>query len=140
GFGANFEQSITADVRIGARTGWNEGEHESFAYTEVNDTLAGGIDVAGTRGRRSSDRIGVAIVSDGLAPGHRRYLRLGGLGFLLGDGTLRYGRETIVEGYYAAALGRGMSISGGVQRVDHPGYNRDRGPFSAVMARLHVDF
>ena len=86
------------------------------------------------------DRIGVAVVSNGLSQEHREYLRLGGLGFLLGDGTLRYGRETIVESYYAAGIGRGVSLSAGLQHVVHPGYNRDRGPVTAAMARLHVDF
>src|SRR5262249_13707370 len=140
GIGANLEQSFVAGVRVGARAGWNEGENESFAYTEVNNTIAAGADVAGIRWRRSMDRIGVAVVSNGLSQEHREYLRLGGLGFLLGDGTLRYGRETIVESYYAAGIGRGVSLSAGLQHVVHPGYNRDRGPVTAAMARLHVDF
>jgi carbohydrate-selective porin OprB len=65
---------------------------------------------------------------------------LGGLGFLLGDGSLRYGREDIVETYYTARLWRGVSASGGLQYIDHPGYNRDRGPVLVGMIRLHVDF
>jgi carbohydrate-selective porin OprB len=61
------------------------------------------------------------------------------LGFLLGDGTLTYGRETIVETYYTASLLRGLSISGGLQYLVHPGYNRDRGPVTVLAARLHLD-
>ena len=41
-------------------------------------------------------------------------------GFLLGDGTLSYGREDIVESYYTAHLWRGVSASGGLQYIDHP--------------------
>ena len=140
GLGLNFENRVTGDVRIGARAGWNEGHHESFAYTEVNDTLSTGIDVAGTRWRRPSDRLGTALVSNGISQEHREYLRLGGAGFLLGDGTLRYGRETIVESYYTAGLWRGVSVSGGMQHVHNPGYNRDRGPVTVAMARMHLDF
>ena len=86
------------------------------------------------------DRLGVAVVSNGLSTPHRDYLALGGLGFLLGDGTLRYGRENILETYYTAHLWRGLSASGGLQYIDHPGYNRDRGPVLVGMLRLHADF
>src|SRR5262249_50937238 len=40
GAGLNVEQPIGGDVRIGARAGWNEGRHESFAYTEVNNAVS----------------------------------------------------------------------------------------------------
>jgi carbohydrate-selective porin OprB len=140
GFGLNVEHAVAAGVRVGARAGWNEGRHESFAYTEVNNTIAGGIDVAGVRWHRAADRLGVAVVSNGLSDEHREYLRLGGSGFLLGDGTLRYGREQIVEAYYNAALWRGVSVSGGLQHIAQPGYNRDRGPVTIEMARVHFEF
>jgi high affinity Mn2+ porin len=89
---------------------------------------------------RDGDRVGVAFVSNGLSEPHREYLRLGGLGFLLGDGTLRYGREQIIESYYTAHLWRGVFASAGVQFIAHPGYNRDRGPVVVQMVRLHLDF
>jgi hypothetical protein len=140
GVGLNVEHSWAAGVRVGGRAGWNEGRHESFAYTEVNNTVAGGIDVAGARWHRAADRFGVAVASNGLSDDHREYLRLGGLGFLLGDGALRYGREQIIEAYYNAALWRGISVSAGVQTIWNPGYNRDRGPVTVEMARVHFDF
>jgi hypothetical protein len=140
GVGLNAEHTLAGAVRLGARVGWNEGRHESFAYTEVNNTVAGGIDVGGAAWRRSADRFGVAVASNGLSDEHREYLRLGGSGFLLGDGTLRYGREEIVESYYTAGLWRGTSVSGGVQFIAHPGYNRDRGPVVVEMLRVHLDF
>jgi hypothetical protein len=37
------------------------------------------------------------------------YLNLGGHGFILGDGTLNYGRENIVETYYTCTFGEGCS-------------------------------
>jgi carbohydrate-selective porin OprB len=123
-----------------ARTGWNEGDHESFAYTEVNNSVEAGGDLSGGLWGRSGDRLGVAFVSNGLSQPHRDYLALGGQGFLLGDGALRYGRENIAETYYTAHLWRGLSVSGGLQYIDHPGYNRDRGPVLVEMLRLHVDF
>ena len=38
--------------------------------------------------------------------------------------------EDIVE-TYTAHLSRGVSASGGLQYIDHPAYNRDRGPVSS---------
>jgi carbohydrate-selective porin OprB len=127
-------------ARFFGRTGWNEGRNESFAHTEVNDTVAVGSDVEGLWRRRPHDRGGVAFVSNGLSDEHRRYLELGGLGFLLGDGQLQYGRETIVEGYYTAHLGMGLFASAGAQFIVNPGYNRDRGPVFVPTLRLHADF
>jgi len=140
GAGVNVEYDLPVDARLFARAGWNGGDSESFAYTEVNNTIAVGGDVGGKRWRRANDRFGVAFVSNGLSQPHREYLRLGGLGFLLGDGTLTYGREQIAEGYYTAHLWRGVFVSAGFQFVDHPGYNRDRGPVAVEALRLHIEF
>jgi hypothetical protein len=139
GVGLNGEHVFRTSVRIFARTGWNEGHHESFAYTEVNNTVAAGGDGRGRWWHRPEDHVGVAFVTNGVSQAHRDYLALGGQGFLLGDGALRYGREEIIELYYTAHLWRGLSASGGLQHIDHPGYNRDRGPVRVAMFRLHVD-
>jgi high affinity Mn2+ porin len=93
GFGANTEQQITPDLRAFARLGWNDGATESFAYTEVDNTILVGMDLR----VHGSDKLGVAAVTNGISEGHRTYLALGGKGFLLGDGTLHYGREDVVE-------------------------------------------
>src|SRR2546425_8168997 len=47
GLGLNIEQTLPANFRAFARAGWNEGRHESFAYTEANNTGSVGIDLAG---------------------------------------------------------------------------------------------
>ena len=106
----------------------------------MNNSAQAGGDLTGALWHRSQDRLGVAVVSNGLSGPHREYLALGGQGFLLGDGALRYGREDIVETYYTAHLWRGVSAAGGLEYVDHPGYNQDRGPVLVEMLRLHVDF
>jgi high affinity Mn2+ porin len=140
GAGVNVEYSFARLVRLAFRTGWNEGHNESFAYTEVNNTIQGGGDITGELWRRRHDRVGVAMVTNGLSPAHSKYLQLGGLGFLLGDGALMYGRENIVEAYYTAYLKRGVSIAAGVEHVVNPGYNESRGPVSVGTVRVHVDF
>jgi hypothetical protein len=140
GLGLNGEQELTENLRIFARFGWNEGQHESFAYTEVDQTVEMGADFAGTRWRRPADKVGVAVVSNAIKRDHQLYLKDGGLGFLLGDGSLNYGRENIVESYYTWHAWRGMFYSVDVQHIADPGYNRDRGPAWVGSARLHVDF
>ncbi len=140
GTGANADYTTGAGLRVFARAGWNEGRHESFAYTEVDNTASTGFDLTGARWKRPGDRVGTAFVSNGLSDAHREYLRLGGLGFLLGDGRLNYGRENTLESYYTARLWRGVSASAGLQYIRYPGYNRDRGPVLVEMGRLHVDF
>lgn len=139
GFGLNAEQELTTTLRMFGRLGWNEGHHESFAYTEVNATAELGADLAGERWRRKLDRVGAAVVTNGISRDHQQYLRLGGTGFLLGDGTLTYGRENILETYYTAHFWRGVFGSFDLQHVNHPGYNRDRGPVLVPAVRLHVD-
>ncbi|HEV2177014.1 MAG TPA: carbohydrate porin [Terriglobia bacterium] len=140
GFGVNFEQPITDTARAFMRFGWSDGRNESFAYTEDDRTAAFGADLRGDAWRRKLDKVGGAFVANGLSGDHREYLALGGLGFVLGDGKLTYGRERIFEGYYTAHLWRGVFGSLDIQHVTNPGYNRDRGPVLVPALRLHIDF
>ena len=151
GFGYNTEQEVTENLRVFGRFGWNEGQHESFAYTEVDQTVEAGTDYAGSRWHRPVDKFGLVVVSNAIKSDHQDYLRLGGLGFLLGDGNgspnynrangdLNYGRENIVESYYNWHAWRGLFYAVDVQCIDNPGYNRDRGPAWVGSVRAHVDF
>lgn len=45
-----------------------------------------------------------------------------------------------METYYAATLVRHVVLSLNYQFVEHPAYNRDRGPVPVYGARLHADF
>jgi hypothetical protein len=140
GFGFNTEQELTENLRVFGRFGWNEGQHESYVYTEVDQTVEAGADFAGARWHRAADKIGLAVVSNAIKRDHQDYLRLGGLGFLLGDGNLNYGRENIVESYYNWHAWRGLFYAVDVQHINDPGYNRDRGPVWVGSVRAHVDF
>jgi len=82
--------------------------------------------------------IAITISADGLSRPHRDYLAAGGNGFLLGDGRLRYGRETLGEAYYSAHFGRFVTISPDVIGIANPGYNRDRGPALVLSLRGNV--
>jgi high affinity Mn2+ porin len=140
GFLMNFEQPLNDWFGVFGRWGWNEGQHESYAYTEVDQTWQFGVGANGARWKRRNDRAGLVFVSNGISHDHALYLGYGGLGFLLGDGKLNYGRENILESYYTLHLWRGIFPAVDVQYIDHPGYNRDRGPVTVVSLRLHVEF
>ncbi len=138
GLGLSMDQELNGWVRIFARAGWNDGRTESFAYTEIDRTLAFGGDtrVPG----RGHDRLGVALVANGLSPDHRDYLAAGGLGFIIGDGALRYGSERILESYYTLRLHGGVHAAFDLQWIGNPAFNRDRGPVLIRSLRLHLDF
>jgi hypothetical protein len=111
-----------------------------FDFNDVGSAVLLGADLAGDRWRRKQDKIGTAFVSNGISAVHQKYLELGGLGFLLGDGALNYGRETIFEGYYNAHVWRGVFAALDVQHINNPGYNRDRGPVLVPGVRVHLEF
>ncbi len=140
GFGLSLEQQLPGNFRAYSRFGWNEGQHESFAYTEVDQTLSAGADYNPVNWGRPQDRFGIAFVSNAIKRDHQHYLALGGLGFLLGDGRLNYARENITEFYYNAHAWRGLSFAMGGSVIFHPGYNQDRGPILVPSVRTHFDF
>ena len=140
GVGLNLEQELTPTLRVFSRFGWNEGQHQSFAYTEVDQTFAFGADLSGRQWSRPADKLGVTFISNAIKRDHQAYLRLGGRGFLLGDGTLNYSREDILEGYYNLHAWRGVYYALDGQFIEHPGYNQDRGSVLVEAVRMHVDF
>ncbi len=140
GFGLNFEQEVSSDVWAFGRLGWADGEKESFAYTECESALLFGTYVKGTRWHRTLDRVGAAFVSSGISRAHQAYLADGGLGFLLGDGGLTYGRETIEEAFYTAHVWRGLFFGFDLQHINNPGYNQVRGPVTVPGLRAHLEF
>jgi high affinity Mn2+ porin len=140
GFGFNFEQDLADQFGVFGRLGWADGRNESFAYTEVDRALEFGFYVKGKAWHRTNDRAGAVVSVNALTNDHARYLALGGLGFLLGDGALTYGPEEIVEAYYTVHMWRGLFASVDLQHINNPGYNQARGPVIVPGLRLHVDF
>lgn len=140
GFGINLEQNLSGAVGVFSRASWNNGETETFAFTEIDRSISAGVSVKGSLWNRSADSIGAAFARNGLSSAHRDYLAAGGLGFFLGDGALNYRPESIAETYYSCNVATDVWISADFQRIFNPGYNADRGPVSIVSARLHYGF
>jgi high affinity Mn2+ porin len=140
GFGLNVEQDLTQKFGVFGRLGWSDGRNESFAYTEVDRSAEAGAYFKGQWWRRKYDRAGVAFTANGISGDHARYLQLGGLGFLLGDGGLTYAAEKIEETYYTLHVWRGIFTSFDLQHFNDPGYNQVRGPILIPSLRAHIDF
>jgi high affinity Mn2+ porin len=137
GFGLNVEQALSQDAGVFGRYGWNDGKTETWAFTEIDRSLSGGLSVRGTRWDRPNDTLGLAAVRNYLSGDHRAFLAAGGYGFIIGDGRLNYRPEQIVECYYSVPLKAGWTVTGDFQRIANPAYNRDRGPVSVETIRLH---
>lgn len=140
GVGVSAEQEITPDFGVFARAGWNNGQSESFSFTEVDRSLSAGISIKGTAWDRASDVLGIGSVISGLSKDHRDYLAAGGLGFELGDRQLRYAPEEVLEAYYLIGLTKNVFLTLDYQFINHPGYNSDRGPVSIAGFRAHFEF
>ncbi len=140
GFDINLEQDLPRNFRAYFRYGWNHGLYESFTFSEMNNAVSFGGDLSGDAWHRKYDRIGSAVVNSGLARYHREYLALGGIGFMLGDGALSYGREIASESYYTAHVVGGLYLAAQLSFVNNPGFNRARGPVIIPGLRAHIDF
>ena len=142
GFVVNAEQEISENMGLFGRYSYNDGRNETWAFTEIDRSGSVGASSTGTRWHRAEDRLGAAVVVNGISPEHRAYLAAGGQGFIIGDGQLNYALETIGEVYYSIAVPKyHAAISPDYQLVVNPAYNRDRsGPVHVVAVRLHVEF
>ncbi|WP_297515140.1 carbohydrate porin [uncultured Caulobacter sp.] len=141
GISFNLEQRIAPDVGVFAKGGVAGGSVEPYEFADIDRSLAAGLSVAGGAWRRPDDTIGLAGVVNDISATHQRFLAAGGTGILVGDGRLpNPGAEWIAEAYYDWALTRWLHVSLDYQFVEHPAYNRDRGPVSIGAARLHAQF
>ncbi len=141
GFGINAEQQVTQDATVFARYSWNDGQNETWAFTEIDRAFSVGGSVSGRYWKRPLDNIGLAVTVNGLSDAHRDYLAKGGYGFIIGDGRLNYRPESAIEFYYSFSLYRDyLFISPDYEFVVNPGYNHDRGPVNVFGVRVHAEF
>lgn len=140
GFYGNIEQAVTADLGVFARASWNDGRTEILSFTDIDRSISGGFSLKGSVWGRPADTIGIGAAVNGLSDAHRKFLAAGGNGLLIGDGRLRYARESIVEAYYAFRANDWSTVTLDYQFVANPAYNADRGPASILSLRAHAEF
>lgn len=140
GVSVNLDQQISDELGIFARAGWADGNREPYEFTDVDRTVAGGLQLKGKQWGRPDDMIGLAGVINGISGVHQAFFNAGGLGILVGDGILpHYGPECILETYYSLPL-YNWRVAFDYQFIENPGYNRDRGPVSVIATRLRTQF
>jgi high affinity Mn2+ porin len=90
---------------------------------------------------RPDDTVGLAGAVNRISHQGKLYLAAGGLGGIIGDGQLpNAGPEQILELYYKVAIFSFAHFTADYQLINHPAYNRDRGPVSIFGLRLHVQY
>jgi high affinity Mn2+ porin len=140
GFGLNWEQKITDSVGAFSRLGWNNGQAEGWMYNDSDWTASLGTSVKGAAWRRINDTFGLAYVMSGISRSAQRFLEVGGMDILAGDGALTYGSEKVMEVYYNYSIWKNVHATLDYEFVDNPAFNRDRGPVSVFGIRFHGQF
>ncbi len=141
GFGLNWEQEVARNAGIFSRLGWNDGQSQAMEFADPNWTASLGASIKGDIWQRSGDTLGVGGVVSGASSEQQKYLAAGGVGILDGDGALTYGSEKALEIYYDVQIWKTVFVNVHMavdyEFVVNPAFNRDRGPVSAFLGRLH---
>jgi high affinity Mn2+ porin len=141
GFGISADQYLSKDFGVFARLGYNDGQTQTWFFTEIDRSLSFGATLKGTSWKRDDDEIGLAFIGSGLSAAHRDYLADGGYGFIIGDGKLNYAPEMVAELYYKInAYQKKFWLTPDYQFILNPAYNADRGPVNVFSLRAHVEF
>jgi high affinity Mn2+ porin len=140
GYVFNVEQAVADDVGLFGRWSWNDGRNEIMAFTDIDESLSGGVSIKGKSWGRPDDTVGIGGAINGLSKDHRDFIAAGGLGILIGDGKLNYRQERVLETYYALAVNKATTLTLDYQLLVNPAYNADRGPVSIYSARAHAEF
>ena len=140
GLGVNLEQALTSQVGYFLRAMKADGRTETYAFTEVDDSISTGVRLAGTLWGRANDVVGVAWLRNGLSKERRQFLEAGGISYFIGDGRLSYQPEQILETFYSWQVKPGAWLTADWQRIQNPGYNALRGPVNVFALRAHAEF
>jgi high affinity Mn2+ porin len=141
GLGLNMDYTHKDSWGLFARMSYNDGKNETWAFTEIDHSAQLGINLQGKMWNRPNDFAGIAIVANGLSASHKEYQKLGGNGFMIGDGGLNYGTEQIAEVYYSFLIpNTHFTLSPDYQFAINPAYNKDRGPVHFFALRFHTEF
>ncbi len=141
GFGINIEQEISKNIGMFIRTSWNDGNNQTWVFTEIDRHISAGLVLDGAMWNMEDNKFGIAQIINGLSGDHRDYLGAGGYGFIIGDGKLNYHPEFVTELYYSFKIPHNpFWITPDYQFIMNPAYNKDRGPVHAFGIRAHCEF
>jgi high affinity Mn2+ porin len=137
GLGLNWEQEVAKNVGLFSRLGWNNGQLESWTFTDVNWTASLGANIKGEAWRRPVDAFGAAYIVSGASKANQNFLKAGGTDMLDGDGDLTYSAERALEVYYDFHIWKTIHVTLDYQIVSNPAFNHARGPVDIFGARFH---
>lgn len=140
GFIINAAQQLSKNLGSFMRISWNDGQNESWAYTEIDRSINLGL-LWNKDQSKDNNALGLGVVLNGISKPHRNYLAAGGYGFIIGDGRLNYAPEFITELFYRFQFFNSrLQVSPGFQFAVNPAYNKDRGPVPIFSLRTHMEF
>ncbi|WP_353230318.1 carbohydrate porin [Novosphingobium sp.] len=135
----SIDQELSATVGVFVRASAGDGVTEADDFTDIDRSVSIGAQIAGSAWRRTTDKVGVVALANGISRTRQIFLNLGGLGTLVGDGRLPHpGHEWIGEGWYQLGVLSGVTLTADYQVIANPAYNRDRGPVHVFGFRLHA--
>jgi high affinity Mn2+ porin len=138
GVSLSFDQSLGEGWGVFARAGSAAGDRETYEFTDADASVSFGASRA-FKGLSGADLVGVGLVDNHASSRLRAYLAAGGLGLLIGDGSLRKADdEHIAEAFWRTNLSPWAAMTLDAQLIDHPAYNGARGPISVLGVRLHL--
>ena len=141
GISAGLEKAVNPNLAVFVKAGHADGRFEVYEFTEIDRTLALGLTGTALFPARAADHWGLSVVRNQISAERIAYLQQGGLGILIGDGRLPHpGPEQLAEAFYNVAVGAHWFVTGDVQYVVNPAYNRDRGPVTLWAVRVHGQF
>lgn len=141
GYVINLEQEVADEFGVFGRWSWNDGTTEEWNYTDADHSLSGGVSLKGGRWGRPDDIYGLGMAVSGISGQHQRFLANGGIGMMLGEGSLpKYQQEVALESYYAWKVFDPLTLTADYQFIANPGYNPTRGPASILGLRAHAEY
>jgi high affinity Mn2+ porin len=141
GFVVNLEQAITRNLGAFFRYSWNDGNTQLCCFTDISESVSGGLSIKGASWNRPDDVIGIGGAYNAISPAVQKYFAAGGRGLLIGDGTLpAYAGEQVFETYYSLAVTGNIAVTADYQYIGNSAYQADRFPIHMLSGRIHLQF
>ncbi|WP_163471092.1 carbohydrate porin, partial [Klebsiella oxytoca] len=80
GLAFNAEQEVGESIGAFVRYSWNDGRTEAFDFTDINRSIATGLQVQGGLWQQPGHTLGVAFASNSLSSPARQFFAAGGVG------------------------------------------------------------
>ena len=126
-----WSSSLRENVGAFFRYSWNAGKNELCCFTDITQSVSGGLSIKGAFWGRPNDTVGVAGALNEISHDLQAYLADGGRGLLIGNGALpSYAGEKVIETYYSYAVTGNVTVSADYQWIGNAAYFAERSPIN----------